>query len=492
MEEILKELREHTGAIKAKMESSDAELKALNESIAKGALDAESMKTQMKAVADLQEELRSRLSTLEAKGNRLPNAPADANKPISLQFVEHLKSWTASRGKELTVAEAKAMPELRVDFSMEMRSTVSHTQSPIGDNDRLGRVIASPFRTPRLRDIIPVIPTSMNSVEYIEETRFNQLAAHVTSAANSGQKVIAVDNLNGFFIGQSITLSPGHANEEDAVIAALGTPTEETPGGNITVVENLTNTHAAWNPASSSDLGLVVSDEFVYTAETHLKPAAEVKLQVVQSQVKTLAHWIPVTTQMLEDESFLQEHLRMRLVEGLKLVEERQILYGDGTAQQLQGIMTHASVNGYAWSDGQVGDTRYDALRRALTLVQINQFAADAAIVHPTDWEHIELAKGEDGHYVKVTNIGPAGEPVVWTIPCLVTTAINAGDALVGAFGVGCAIRDRKTSTIKISDSHDKFFIQNKAAILAELREAFCVYLPNSFVAVDFDSAPAE
>ena len=67
---------------------------------------------------------------------------------------------------------------------------------------------------------------------------------------------------------------------------------------------------------------------------------------------------------------------------------------------------------------------------------------------------------------------------------------INAGDALVGAFGLGARLWDREQGAIRVSDSHAEYFTQNMVAVLAEERVALTIYRPEAFVAVTFDHAP--
>ena len=51
--------------------------------------------------------------------------------------------------------------------------------------------------------------------------------------------------------------------------------------------------------------------------------------------MQTLAHWIPVSRQVLDDAVALQDYINMRLMYGLKLVEENQLLNGNGIGQNL-------------------------------------------------------------------------------------------------------------------------------------------------------------
>jgi HK97 family phage major capsid protein len=152
--------------------------------------------------------------------------------------------------------------------------------------------------------------------------------------------------------------------------------------------------------------------------------------------------------------------------------------------------MTDSDTGTYSWSSGIVGDTKLDAIRRAITLSMLAHFPPTGVVIHPTDWEAIETVKGTDGHYIWAAVPGGGVTPMVWRVPVVLSTAIESGDALIGAFALGVTIWDREESNIRISESHDDYFVRNMVAILAEERLAMTLNRPESFVALDFDSAP--
>lgn len=246
-------------------------------------------------------------------------------------------------------------------------------------------------------------------------------------------------------------------------------------------------------PTGSNLIQYVEETGFTNAAAMQVEGAAKAEsalsFELKDTAVKTLAHWLPATRQILSDAPQLQEYTDTRLIYGLKIVEESQILYGNGVGQNLLGIAVHPDVQTYAWSDGEVGDTKIDAIRRAITLARIAEYPVDGIALHPTDWADIELAKGDDGHYLWV-NIVIGGQMQLWRVPVVETTAVNAGSSVLGAFGLAATLWDREEASVRVSDSHSTFFTENKVAILAEERLALSIYRPEGFVAVDFDAAP--
>jgi HK97 family phage major capsid protein len=248
-------------------------------------------------------------------------------------------------------------------------------------------------------------------------------------------------------------------------------------------------------PTATNAIDFVQETGFTNNAANRVEGAAAAQSDLTYAlktaNVKNIGHWIPATRQMLGDAPQLAGAIDKRLTYGVKLKEEGQIIYGSGVDPQLMGLRTHANVQAYAWSDGVTGDTEYDAIRRAITLSVIAGYPVNGVVLHPTNWERIETLKGSDGHYLLIALNGANGEKLVWRVPVVETTAINVDESLVGAFGMAATLFDREQASIRVTDAHSDYFIKGQVAILAEERVALANLRPESFVALDFDAAPA-
>lgn len=225
------------------------------------------------------------------------------------------------------------------------------------------------------------------------------------------------------------------------------------------------------------------------TAETSEKPESALTFELKTQSVKTIAHWIPASRQILDDASQIRSYIDNRLTYGLKVEEEDQILFGSGVSPNLPGIMNNASIQTYKWSDGTSGDTKIDCIRRAITKAVIAEYPVTGVVLHPNDKEDIDLAKGSNNHYIWV-NVAVGGQNKIWGVPIIETTAMNEGEALLGAFGIGAWLWDREQASVRIAEQHEDFFIKNMVAILAEERLALTVFRPEAFVSIEFDNAP--
>lgn len=225
----------------------------------------------------------------------------------------------------------------------------------------------------------------------------------------------------------------------------------------------------------------------VFTA----KPQSSMTVVGVQAPVRTIAHYEVAHRNVLDDEPTLRGIIDNELLYGLRLVEDDQILNGDGTGSNLTGIRSTSGVQTLAWSAGTTGDTRIDAIRRAITLSLLAYYEPTGIIVHPNDMEALELTKDAQDRHLMVMSVSMGAEARLWRLPMVATPAIDEGYALVGSFGIGATLYDRQEGNIRVAEQHSDFFIRNAVAILAEERLALAVKRPESFVEVNFDSAPA-
>lgn len=223
------------------------------------------------------------------------------------------------------------------------------------------------------------------------------------------------------------------------------------------------------------------------------KPQSSMVFEGHQAPVRTIAHWEAAHRNVLADEPQLRSIIDNELMYGLRLQEDAQILSGDGTGENLTGVLQTQGIQEYAWSDGAatpVPDNKADAIRRAATLSFLAYYEPSGVVLHPNDWEDLELTKDAFGQYLVALSVAMGGEPKVWRLPVVETPAIPEGTALVGAFGTGAQLYDREQASIRISEQHSDFFVRNAIVILAEQRLALAVKRPESFVKVTFDAAP--
>jgi HK97 family phage major capsid protein len=210
--------------------------------------------------------------------------------------------------------------------------------------------------------------------------------------------------------------------------------------------------------------------------------------------VRTIAHYMVASRQVLSDAARLRSYIDGRLVYGLNLEFDSQILYGDGLTENFKGLFTDAGVSSIGEIDaGTSADdlpgAMIDHVRSAVTQLQLNEYYnVNGLIMNPVDWQTIETAKGSDGHYIWVT-VPNGGESRLWRVPVIVTNAVQAGDFLLGDWTMGATLYERESMAVRVADQHADLFIKNGVVILGEERAAFAVELPKAFCKGSFDVA---
>ena len=215
--------------------------------------------------------------------------------------------------------------------------------------------------------------------------------------------------------------------------------------------------------------------------------------------IRKMGIFIPVTDELLADESGIQGYINSRLQTMIRLRLDNQLLNGDGTAPNLEGILDagKASVgstdySSYAGTLGKIG-----ALYGAITDIRVNAFTEpDAIVMHPSDWNDVVTSVGADfagtssaGYteksplFVAAGGMGAGPSAQIWGLKVVPTTAIAAGTVLVGKFGGGEAanVVMRQGIELAVTDSHSDFFIKNQLAIRATMRVGFPVYREAAF-----------
>ena len=208
---------------------------------------------------------------------------------------------------------------------------------------------------------------------------------------------------------------------------------------------------------------------------------------------------IPVTDELMQDVSGLEGYLNSRLQTMMRLRLDSQLIAGDGTSPNLEGLLDagKSSVGSTAFGSYAGGLGRIGAIYGAITDIRVNAFTEpDAIVIHPNDWSQIVLQLDEDfagtssaGYAAKApvftTAGGYAGAVAnqLWGLKVVPTTAISEGTILIGKFGGGEAahVVMRQGIDVAVSDSHGENFTKNIMVIRATMRVGFPVYRQEAF-----------
>lgn len=218
-------------------------------------------------------------------------------------------------------------------------------------------------------------------------------------------------------------------------------------------------------------------------AEGVAKPQSDIKFALVSTTAKVIAHHAKASRQILDDVAQLASYIDGRLRYGLAFKEEGQLLNGDGTGQNLLGIIPQATA--FAAPITLTAPTSIDMMRLAMLQAVLAEYPATGHVMNPIDWAWVETLKDTQGRYI-IGNPQGSISPTLWGLPVVQTQAIAVDKFLTGAFRLGAQLFDRWLARVEIATENEDDFIKNLITMLCEERLALAVYRPEAFIYGDF------
>lgn len=232
-------------------------------------------------------------------------------------------------------------------------------------------------------------------------------------------------------------------------------------------------------------------------SETGALANLNVSYTEVDSPVKDIGGYIEMSENLMADYLAIASFINERVPYMIERTVEDQLLNGSGSGVNITGILSTSGVQTQAKST----DTAVDAIHKAITnvrfvpnAVQANTqggYEPDAIVINPTDWQNIRLAKDANNQYfgggpftAAYGNGAFVAQEALWGKAVVVTPAIAAGTALVGAFRQAAQYFQRQGLTLELTNSNGTNFINRIVTLRGAERLALAVYLPNAFCKV--------
>ncbi|HPZ46252.1 MAG TPA: phage major capsid protein [Novosphingobium sp.] len=222
-------------------------------------------------------------------------------------------------------------------------------------------------------------------------------------------------------------------------------------------------------------------------AEGALKPDSDMQMELVTVPIRTIAHWMLASRQVLDDAPQLQGLIDSELLYGLALEEESQLLNGGGTGTDLNGIYTQATAFA-AGSNTVTSPNKIDVILYAMLQGALSDLPPTAIVLHPSDWTSMRGIKDGQGKYL-LGDPAAAVEPRLFGLPVVATQAQTAGSFLVGDFAGSAVLYDRWSARVELSTEDGDNFRKNLVTILAEERIGLAVKRTAGFIKGTFSGA---
>ena len=240
-------------------------------------------------------------------------------------------------------------------------------------------------------------------------------------------------------------------------------PVGQTGMANIVYMEETTRTHAA---AERSEGDAAAESTFVLTERT--------------SPVREIADSIPVTDIQLEDVAMVSSYLDGRLRFGIRQRFDTQIISGDGTPPNLEGILNVTGIQ----TQAKGADPIPDAVFKAMTKIRVTGRAVPTHYVsHPNDWQEIRLLRTADGIYIW-GNPSEAGPERIWGLPVVQNEALTENTSLVGSFEPAWISLFERRGVVIERGFVGTQFVEGKQTIRGSMRAALVVFRPAAFSTV--------
>ncbi len=218
------------------------------------------------------------------------------------------------------------------------------------------------------------------------------------------------------------------------------------------------------------------------TPEGTAKPESAMTFAQEVDPLRKIAHWIPVSNEMLEDAPAISSYLDARLSLGVAIVLDYQLLHGTGAAgvpPQLNGILPRGDL-APAVAVGTGG--ALDGIAQQISAIEnAQQLSVDGIVMNSHDWVALATQKTTTGEYLSGSPFVSAGPNTLWNRAVVLTPQMPVGQALIGCFKTGGQLFRHGPIRVDASNSHQDYFTKNLVAIRAEIRAQLALYRPAAF-----------
>lgn len=211
-------------------------------------------------------------------------------------------------------------------------------------------------------------------------------------------------------------------------------------------------------------------------ARGDLKNFLKLQTDLLTANVETIAVLSKVTEQDIDDAPRLVGLINGEMTLDVRVEEERQITWGDGSGN-LSGLFNPTNALP-EFARATAGDTIIDTIRKMRTDLRKSRVVPNFVAIDPVDWEAVELAKGSTNYYIWGLVSDMRG-PRIWSLPAVESDAmtnLETGErrVLMGDGPRGATIYDRMGVQLAVGFMDDDFG-RNLRTLRCEERLALAV-----------------
>lgn len=438
----------------------------------------------MPNLKDLAEEMKHHLQAARAIAAKTEEENRDFTPEEAAALRDHMAKATAAKAG---IEQLKGNDELRQtladlgdDIALNAKTDEDGNRRTAGGFElpRRGKSLGQQFiESPEYKALMEQAPGGQFGQKQRIQSGLAGFKSLITGASDTSAGAFVVNDNIGLQVALDSfqrplrlrdLVTPGTTNSDTVEYVRLTSVTN-----NAAPVAEATSSAAPTAPGGAGAL--------VNNAGGGYKPESAMAAAKITANVKTIAHWMPITKRAASDAAQVVTLIDAFLRYGLEEELEDQMIQGDGTGENFDGVGNVSGVQAQAWDTDML-----TTLRKAKTKVRtVGRSIANGYLLNPLDMEALDLLQDNEARYYFGGPSGTIGaaQPV-WNLPAIETEAVPAGTAYVGDWRKAI-LWDREQATVQMTDSHLDFFVRNLLVILAEMRAAFGVVQPNAFVEID-------
>lgn len=325
--------------------------------------------------------------------------------------------------------EMKKLGEEQLKFAKELAALQQASADGASESDN------------RVKSIGEKFTESANYKAFSANTRDVRGARHIVSTKNDSPTVSTVSPA----ISRNTIAAPYQ------VQGIWGAPEQQL------IVENL----IPHIPVSSSAVEYLKHTGFTnnagVVAEGAAKAESTFEFDLATANVVTIAHWTKITEQLAADAPAVTAYINAKMMYGLQLKVDNQIISGTGTSTQLGGFLKSGNHTDYSSAVTiPTGANLMDFALLIKTKLDTLGYPPKVLLLNPADWAGLALLKDTQKRYLLG---GPAGVTTksLWGLPVETTASVPSGKYVMADFALGSTIYDRQEVALEIDREGDDF-----------------------------------
>lgn len=325
--------------------------------------------------------------------------------------------------------EMKKLGEEQLKFAKELAALQQASADGAAESDT------------RVKSIGEKFTESANYKAFSANTRDVRGARHIVSTKNDSPTVSTVSPA----ISRNTIAAPYQ------LAGIWGAPEQQL------IVENL----IPHIPVSSSAVEYLKHTGFTnnagVVAEGAAKAESTFEFDLATANVVTIAHWTKITEQLAADAPAVTAYINAKMMYGLQLKVDNQIISGTGTSTQLGGFLKSGNHTDYSSAVTiPTGANLMDFALLIKTKLDTLGYPPKVLLLNPADWAGLALLKDTQKRYLLG---GPAGVTTksLWGLPVETTASVPSGKYVMADFALGSTIYDRQEVALEIDREGDDF-----------------------------------